>query len=306
MARQIIAAYWLPTVGIGPPGDRLDVRVPLTDVLKYRRPDGTPQVDIVNLWGCTFNTAENFARGDYLVFDPLLLSAFSRGEVRSLQAAGIKVVLTIVGSGGHGGFGWGMIRLDQQAGFVAHLRDMYLDASRYALDGIDVDDEYPPGGRLIVPVVKAMRTAFPADKILSKALYEDTDYIAEIVSSLSYGSTMAYGDSVADLKAKFATYVEKGFPPQKLMIGVNAGPVAQTGEGFTSVATAVEVAKWQPKDGPKMGMMVWSFSQDIQQFTAFPQNQPGLMFPNRNDHEWQRAISAVMDAAEAPASAHCA
>lgn len=41
--------------------------------------------------------------------------------------------------------------------------------------------------------------------------------------------------------------------------------------------------------------MVWSFSQDIQQFTAYPQNQEKLKFPNPNDHEWQRAIVEVQE-----------
>jgi hypothetical protein len=46
-------------------------------------------------------------------------------------------------------------------------------------------------------------------------------------------------------------------------------------------------------------MMVWTFSQDIQQFTADPQNQPGLMFPNAGDHSWQQAIVAAMDGGRA-------
>jgi hypothetical protein len=80
------------------------------------------------------------------------------------------------------------------------------------------------------------------------------------------------------------------------MIGVNAGPIPQGGS-FTSIATAAQIAAWQPVSGQKMGMMVWSFSQDIQQFTGFPQNQPQLMFPNPEDHTWQRVMASVLDAA---------
>ena len=139
-----------------------------------------------------------------------------------------------------------------------------------------------------------MRAAFPEGKILSKALFSDSWYISEIASYLSHGGIMTYGDSAEALQREFTDYVGEGFKPEQLMIGVNAGPVAQS-RAFTSVATAKTLAAWQPKDGRKMGMMVWSFSQDIQQFTADPQNQPGLMFPNPEDHEWQRAISAAMD-----------
>ncbi|HET9638138.1 MAG TPA: glycosyl hydrolase family 18 protein [Allosphingosinicella sp.] len=293
MTRQSIAAYWLPTIGIGPQGSMDYVHVPLTDVLNYRRADGTLQVDIVNLWGCTFNP--DFGPGQYLDFDPLLQSALSDGEVGQLQAAGIKVVLTIVGSGDNGGFGWGSIPADQQAAFVAYLNEAILSSAGLGLDGIDIDDEYPSGGSAIVPVVQAMRAAFPEDKILSKALFSDSWYISQIAASLSYGAIMTYGDSAEGLEGEFNSYVTEGFAPEKVMIGVNAGPVAQGGTSFTSVATAETLAVWQPEGGQKMGMMVWSFSQDIQQFTAFPQNQPGLMFPNPEDHEWQRAISAAMD-----------
>jgi hypothetical protein len=295
MTRQSVAAYWLPSVGIGPGGAMQNVNVPLTDVLKYRRPDGTPQIDIVNLWGCSFNP--DFAEGQYLTFDPLLEAALSGGQAGQLQAAGIKVVLTIVGSGGDEGFGWGSIPAAQQDAFVSYLNETILSAGGLGLDGIDIDDEYPSGGSAIVPVVQAMRAAFPQDKVLSKALFADSWYISQIASLLSYGATMSYGNSSSGFEADFNGYVNQGFSPQQLMIGVNAGPVAQGGSSFTSIATAAEVAAWQPAGGQKMGMMVWSFSQDIQQFTAMPQNQSELMFPNGEDHTWQRVMSAVLDAA---------
>jgi hypothetical protein len=36
--------------------------------------------------------------------------------------------------------------------------------------------------------------------------------------------------------------------------------------------------------------MLYTFSQDIQQWTHAPQNSPNYMYPNPNDHEWQKAI----------------
>lgn len=292
MTGQKLAVYWLPTVGIGPPESMQHVNVPLTDVLNYRRSDGSLQIDIVNLWGCAFDP--DFAPGRYLTFDPLLQSALSDGAVHQLRDAGVKVVLTIVGSGGDDGFGWGSIPSDQQDAFVSYLNEAILSPQGFGLDGIDIDDEYPGGGPAIVPVVRKLAAALPSGKILSKALFADLWYVAQIAPCLSYGAIMTYGDSAAGLESQFADYVSAGFASGQVMIGVNAGPVAQGG-GFTSVATATELASWQPDGGEKMGMMVWSFSQDIQQFTADPQNQPGLMFPNPEDHEWQRAISAAMD-----------
>lgn len=292
MTRQSLAVYWLPTVGIGPQGSMQSVHVPLTDVLNYRRADGSLQIDIVNLWGCAFNTAADFGPGQYLVFDPLLDSAFAGGEVRQLQEAGIKVVLTIVGCGGDESFGWGSIPSDQQAAFVSYVTENLLSPQGLGLDGIDIDDEYPTGGRAIVPALSA---ALPSGKILSKALFSDSYFISQIAPLLTYGAIMTYGNSAAGLESEFNDYVEQGMTPDNLMIGVNAGPRAQGGS-FTSIVTSAELAAWQPEGAAKMGMMVWSFSQDIQQFTGFPQNQSELMFPNPEDHTWQRVMSAVMDA----------
>jgi hypothetical protein len=41
-------------------------------------------------------------------------------------------------------------------------------------------------------------------------------------------------------------------------------------------------------------MMLFTFSQDIQQWTHQPQNSPGYMFPNPDDHQWQRAMIKAM------------
>ena len=37
-------------------------------------------------------------------------------------------------------------------------------------------------------------------------------------------------------------------------------------------------------------MMIFTFPQDIQQWTRWPQDSPGHMFPNTDDHAWQKAI----------------
>jgi len=113
---------------------------------------------------------------------------------------------------------------------------------------------------------------------------------------------MDYGDYAPGLESIFNQYVGLGMRPDQLTIGVSAGPVAQ-GHGFTSIATAQALTAWQPDQGTKLGMMVWSFSQDIQQFTANPQNQVSLAWPNAGDHAWQQAIIAAMENATEAAPA---
>ncbi len=290
MTRQILAAYWLPKVGIGDPNNMQNVYVPLTDVLKYRRADGSNQIDIVNLMASTFNPGENFQEQPLLI-DPLLKKAVDQKEVAQLQAAGIKVVLTVTGKGN---VGWGSIPEGQEQDFYAYVANYVLGPSGLNLDGIDIDDEYPTCGAAIVPIVQGLKAALPAGKVLSKALWADSGYISQLVASLDYGAIMDYGNDPAMLKSAFAGYVDAGFAPEKVMIGVNAGPDSSAA-AFTSIPTAVQLAAWQPQGASKMGMMVWSFSQDIQQFTGTPQNQKDLMFPNGQDHSWQQAMIFAME-----------
>ena len=124
-SQDMLAVYWLPSVGIGaasPPPPVLPgpqtVVVPVTDILNYKRNDGSPQVNAVNLWGATFTNSQTF-EPPYVNFDPSLMTILTNGTVQTLQAAGINVVLTIVG--GNGPFGWSSIPQDQVQNFVNYL-----------------------------------------------------------------------------------------------------------------------------------------------------------------------------------------
>lgn len=144
--RPMLAAYWLPSVGIGAaegpppvlPGDQTVV-VPLLDLLNYRRSDGSPQIDVINLFGCTFNTPDKFPE-QYLVFDDNLKRVLTDGTVARLQQAGIKVVLTIVGFD-YTSVGWSSIPTALIEPFVGYLNQEMLGADGFNLDGIDIDDE---------------------------------------------------------------------------------------------------------------------------------------------------------------------
>lgn len=286
--RQSLFVYWLPTVGIGAGTTEDFVHVPLSDILDYRRADSSLQVDVVNLMGCTFNDSTGYP----LTFDPILRTALTDGSVAALQAAGIKVLLTIQGSGDN--FGWGSFDDSQLAGFVDYLNDAVLGSGGYGLDGIDIDNEWPAVDTNLINTVKAMRSGMAADKAISKALWNDGSQIPDLAPLLTWGGIMYYGDDAPSLEMWFNQYVSLGMSASQLTIGVNAGPVAQGG-GFTSIGTAETLAQWQPSATEnKLGMMLWTFSQDIQQFTAEPQNQPDLMWRNPDDHSWQQAMIQYM------------
>ena len=94
------------------------------------------------------------------------------------------------------------------------------------------------------------------------------------------------------------TYQKQGLGYNQILIGVNAGPVGQPGN-FTSIETTKAVTEWQQQQSGGTGgrgMMLWSFSQDIQQFTASmpATSQYTTPYPSPNDHEWLKTIAQTM------------
>jgi hypothetical protein len=74
---------------------------------------------------------------------------------------------------------------------------------------------------------------------------------------------------------------------------------------MTSLDLTKKASSWQPpvdivdypvpndiKRGQKKGMMLYSFSQDIESFTQLPQHS--IHYPSKGDHRWQKTIAETM------------
>ena len=94
---------------------------------------------------------------------------------------------------------------------------------------------------------------------------------------------MAYGYPIRAT----ASYLDEGLlPAEKLLVGVQAGPPDQA--WMTSLETTREAAAFALEKNLR-GMMLFSFTQDIQQFTHSPQH--AVPWPSPDDHEWQRTVA---------------
>lgn len=282
---RVLVAYWLNcelTTGGG------FACPPLADVATLRRADGSPQASVVPLFAASFaGTTDDFA-APYFTLPASVQAALTDGSVARLQAAGIRVTLSVLGNGAPDGMGWSCIPTDGAAAFAEWVATEVV--GRYGLDGIDVDDEFAGctagSPAQLVAAVAALRTAMP-DKIISKALWNDQDAFrgTALGELLTYGATMAYGWDASQMKSMVEDYVELGLPAAKICIGVQAGP-EQAG-WMTSIGTTQALTRWSAANG-LLGMMLYSYSQDIAQFTAWPQKtQP---YPSPDDHQWQAAI----------------
>ncbi len=281
---KMLAVYWLNyelTNTFACPSPR--------NILCFKLKDGTPQVNVVNLVGASFNgTPDNFDP-PYFQFEPSLLNVLNNADVQALQAAGIKVVLTVMGNGREpNGIGWSSIPENKNKDFSEWVNKTILSKNGYGLDGIDIDDEYakaPGSNNQLIATVKSMDSIFPSEKIISKAFWQDLNVIADIKDYLTYGSTMCYGWETAEIENNVDEYIKKGLTKDQVCAGVQAGPPES--DWMTSLQTTVELSRWTVEKKTK-GMMIWSFSQDIQQFTSYPQHE--RPYPSPDDHQWMKAI----------------
>jgi hypothetical protein len=309
--KQVLASYWIPWVGIGQnPMEK--VVVPLTDIEKYVLPTGQPQTNIVFLGFATFTgTPQNFDPPYISISDDLVAQMTQQPgqretNVQYLQSLGIKVLLSVQGynTDGRPGMGWDGVPPGKRKDFALWVKTAIID--KYGLDGIDIDNEFSnlrSDPQSFVDTVSVLRGYLP-NQFLSKALWRDTDYFTTPVtggqvylsSLLDFGATMGYGNGYQDQISGVEEYVtlksgslNVGMKPTQLCIGVQAGPPEV--DWMTAIGETGQLARWVVQNS-YLGMMLFTFPQDIQQWTHWPQNSPGYGFPNPNDHEWQKAIIA--------------
>lgn len=283
LPETLIVLYWL---SCSSPASSNFACPSLQDITCFTDQQGRPQANVVSLFSAHFTGTPDAFEPPYVAWDDSMTAALESGHIEHLQAKGVKVMLSIVGTGGDTGIGWGCIPQDKNAALASWMRSEIVD--KYGLDGIDIDDEWgcPGNTDSLVTTVAAVRGALDG-KLLSKALWDDHDDFngTDLGQLLDFGSTMSYGWPAEVIEQSVDAYNQVGLPYDKITIGVQAGPPDQA--WMTSLQTTQRLTEWA-KAKPIRGMMLFSFTQDIQQFTHSPQHE--MPYPSPNDHEWQQKI----------------
>jgi hypothetical protein len=233
---------------------------------QYVTAQGLNSVDVVSLFAANLNLSlsSDLIRlapsvpvptgGTLAVAHDYYVKVFQQ-SVAALQEKGIAVLLTFLNN--WDAAGWSNFDPETAEGqtdawnFALQLQQV---VETYGFDGIDIDDEYAQPDKGIpasLAMVTSMIRQLMPDKILSKALWADSEYFGPtykgigLAETLTCGWQMSYGDSP---QSDLPPYVEAGMAPEALSYGFQAGHGGDPGPAI----------EWLKSNG-YAGFMVYDF-----------------------------------------------
>lgn len=220
-------------------------------------PDG---IDIVNLAFC--NPINNKLNPRFLcsVYSEKII----KGWVKKVQSRGIKVMASIIDESS---CFWDQVDMKI---FIPSVLEF---VNQWGLDGIDIDGESgatPISSRVksFIELANLIRNILPDDKILTYTCYlgmnsQDGSILKGIYKSIDWINTMAYFYDFEGMTELYNDY--RTLMGDKITIGVKAG------KEFTDLDEVKKLTLWKPKNGQKLGMMLWTLNRDNPNFTGQPE-----------------------------------
>jgi chitinase len=252
ISRPLVEAYWLGYV-------------PSNDVKE-------PHGDALGLGQIATNAPVNVVKVAFYNLSPVSMPSvcfgmsqghdwvYTQAGIESLQARGIKVLASIIGTP-HPRVEWNDIP-DPHA-FAANVKGLFIDT--LGCDGIDIDNESPGDpDETFEAVVTALREELGpkgSDKaLLTYVTYQpdrDLPWLKKVGASFDWVSTMAYWLDTAGQKELWQEYATL-LGPENVLVGVAAGNDSQS----TDLRTVAEIAEWETQRGAGQtgGMMLWNMS----------------------------------------------
>ncbi|MFA0812394.1 glycosyl hydrolase family 18 protein [Microbulbifer epialgicus] len=226
----------------------------------FTESDGSQLFDIAVIFAANINYDDDGQKA-VLHFNDQVSDLLNNNlsTIQDLQAKGTKVVLSVLGNWQNAG--WSCFADEQSADdFAQQLKDA---VDQYGLDGIDIDDEYSQCSQTytdsLVKVTSALREKMP-NKIISKALWEDSKYFQaqwngkKLGDQLDYGWEMSYWKG-ANCSSRIQEYINLGV--DKLKLGVGASTVQNP-----DASVARDLAACNESNNLGGGTMIFNVTKD--------------------------------------------
>jgi len=190
------------------------------------------------------------------------------GWARQLQAKGQRVLMSIIdNTATH----WNQIDVSV---FVKSACEVII--GDWGLDGVDIDGESQgSSAKIFGEVITEFRSALGPvgdGRLLTYDSYlfsqEDQDLLSNCGDCLDWVNLMAYFLETEWMISRFEQYAGI-MTPERVTIGVKPG----TGDGdqSTPLPEVAALAKYEPKNGRKAGMMLYALTRDVPDITNHPQ-----------------------------------
>jgi hypothetical protein len=194
---------------------------------------------------------------DQLDFDFLTQqnsAAIIKGWIKELRARDIKVLLSINSQR--------FATIKYPAAFAQTVKK---SVDEWQVDGVDIDYEPPSKSPTVIEVTKQLRTTLK-DALLIAPIYGAwlgmPEFLGEFAAYLDYLTTMDYTpypgfEGTIECYGQYANAIGG---PGKLAIGVSC---MEPPSNFTPLDDVTRLCQWEPENGHKQGMMLYTYSYDI-------------------------------------------
>jgi hypothetical protein len=244
MSTETFINYWIgqePT----PPSPALDTMPAYVNVvpLAFVTINDNWQLDFGFL--CTTNSASTI-----------------QGWIKTVRANGSQVLLSINDQ-----------KIAEVPDVDAFVQNVVQNVVEWGVDGVDIDFEPPYESDTVLQVTSALRPALRQalgrEPLLTAPIYAPwagmPQFLRRFAAELDFVTTMDYTpypgfQGTISLVEQYAAAIGS---PEKVAIGVSCMGPPDSGD-FTPLADVERLCKWEPAGGTKKGVMLYTFSYDVQ------------------------------------------
>jgi hypothetical protein len=226
-----------------------------------------PEVDVAPL---AFVTIDDQYALDFDFLCTTNSASVIQGWIKDVRANGTKVLFSINDT-----------KLGTVPDVDAFVGGVAQQAVEWGVDGVDLDYEpsYLEPSQTLLDVTKALRPALTdalgRDPLLTAPIWglwdSQLEFLGQFAAELDFVTTMDYTPwpGVDETISNFDVYAGAIGSSEKIAIGLSCmgppgSPPSEDGANFTPIDEVETICKWEPDGGTKKGVMLYTYSYDVE------------------------------------------